>query len=128
MNTHSFFSRLHHFPIPNHDGVILVALIALVWGGLAFCDEIHDAARDGDLAKVMALLKDNPNLVFSKDGTGLTPLHEAASQGHEDMAQYLLFNKAEVNARDDTGNTPLHMATYLGHKDVVELLLPTGRM
>src|SRR5208283_4912033 len=28
--------------------------------------EFHKAARDGDLAKIKALLKDNPDLVFSK--------------------------------------------------------------
>lgn len=43
-----------------------IALVALMWGTLAFCSEIHDAVRDGILGKVMALLKRNPDLVFSK--------------------------------------------------------------
>ena len=34
-----------------------VMLFALVWSGLAFCDEIHDAARAGDLEKVKMLLR-----------------------------------------------------------------------
>ena len=44
---------------------------------------IHDAAEAGDLATVKALLKDNPDLVFSKDdsNSGGTPLHIAAFQG-----------------------------------------------
>ena len=37
--------------------------------------EIHEAARDGDLENVKALLKHYPDLVFSKDTYGLTPLH-----------------------------------------------------
>ena len=45
-------------------------LVALVWSSLAFCGEIHDAAKDGDLEKVKALLKDNPDLVNSKDNNG----------------------------------------------------------
>ena len=61
---HSFFSRLSHSPIPRHAAVTLVVL---AWSSLAFCGEIHDAAKAGDLEKVKALLKDNPDLVFSKD-------------------------------------------------------------
>ena len=72
MNMHSFFSRLCHSPIPRRAAVMLVAL---AWSSLAFCGEIHDAAKDGDLEKVKALLKDNPDLVFSKDNDGATPLH-----------------------------------------------------
>ena len=56
-----------------------VTLVALVWSCLAFCGEIHDAAEDGDLEKVKALLKANPDLVNSKDTNGMTPLHFAAA-------------------------------------------------
>ncbi len=38
---------------------------------------IHVAAMKGDLRKVEALLKDNPDLVFSKDNIGWTPLSYA---------------------------------------------------
>ena len=66
--------------------------------------------RAGDLEKVKALLKDNPDLVFSKDTNGWTPLHMAAYEGHKDVAELLLANKAEVNAKDNSGVTPLHLA------------------
>ena len=89
----------------------------------AFCGEIHDAAKSGDLEKVMALLKDNPNLVSSKDDNGWTPLHRAAALGHKDAVALLLASKAETNARDNDGETLLHFAAELGHADVVELLL-----
>jgi len=85
--------------------------------------EIHEAAGAGDLAKVKALLKDNPNLVFSKDNNDETPLHWAASRGHKDVAELLLANKAGVDARDNHGQTPLHAAAIGGHKDLAELLL-----
>ena len=48
----------------------IVALFVLAWGSLAFCGEIHDAAKNGDLEKVKALIKANPDLVFSKDSFG----------------------------------------------------------
>ncbi len=81
--------------------LVAVTLVALVWSSLAFCGEIHDAAQNGDLAKVKALLKANPDLVSSKDTNGMTPLHCAAVKGHKDVAELLLANKAEVNARDN---------------------------
>ena len=39
---------------------------------------------------------------------GQTPLHLAAWYGKDDAADWLLSNKAEVNATDTGGETPLH--------------------
>ena len=44
-------------------------------------------------------------------------------QGHKDVVELLLANKAEVNAKANDGGTPLHAAASGGNKDVVELLL-----
>ena len=104
--------------------LVAVTLVALVWSGLAFCGEIHVAAKSGDLEKVKALLKANPDLVSSKDDKfGGTPLHLAAATGHKDVAELLLINKADVNAQDNNSNTPLHVAAFYGQKEVLELLL-----
>ncbi len=84
---------------------------------------IHDAAKAGDLEKVKALLKDHPDLVFSRDDVGKTPLHWAAENGHKDAAEFLLANHAEVNAKENGDRTPLHCAAFRGHKDVAALLL-----
>ena len=64
MNTQWFFSRRGYSPIPRRAACLLGAL---AWSSLAFGGEIHDAAKAGDLEKVKAVLKDNPDLVFSKD-------------------------------------------------------------
>ena len=121
MNIKTFLRRLFHTPIPR---LATVTLFALAWSSLAFCGEIHDAAKAGDLAKVRALLKENPNLVLSKeDKEGRTSLHLAALEGRKDVVELLLASKAEVNAKDNKGETPLHMAARKGRKDVVELLL-----
>lgn len=84
---------------------------------------IHDAVRNGDLGKVKSLLKDNTDLVFTKDGKGLTPLYLAASKGESAVAEVLLAHRAEVNPTDRYGDTPLHAAACNGHRHVVELLL-----
>ncbi len=84
---------------------------------------IIDAAKTDDLEKVQALLKNNPDLAFSKDGNGATPLHLAAARGHKDVAELLLAHGADVSAKNNVGDTPLELAAAKDHADVVELLL-----
>ena len=87
---------------------------------------IHEAAKEGDLRTVKALLKDNPDLVSSKDIADNLPLHVAARYGHQDVAKLLLANKANVNAKHICGGTPLHVAAEEGQRGMVELLLANG--
>ena len=55
---YSFSSQFCHSPILRRATVMLVAL---AWSSLAFCGEIHNAAKSGDLEKVKTLLKANPD-------------------------------------------------------------------
>ena len=100
-----------------------VVLVVLAWSSFACCGEIHDAAKNGDLDKVKALLKANPDLVFSKTDNGGTPLHWAVQNGHKDVVELLLANKADVDAKDNNGVSPLHVAADTGYTDVAQLLL-----
>jgi len=101
--------------------------VVLAWGSSGFCDTIHDASRDGDLAKVRSLLKGDSSLVISKDAElSATPLHWAAANGHMDVARFLLANKAQVNAKNNEGQTPLHIAAANGQVEIAGLLLANG--
>jgi ankyrin repeat protein len=120
MTISSFLGRRFRTPIHR---LATVTLFALAWSSFVFCGEIHDAAKQGDLAKVNALLKGHPDLVSSKANDGRTPLHMAAEAGHKNVAELLLANKAKVNAKDSGGFTPLHFAALYGRKDVAEYLL-----
>ena len=53
----------------------------------------------------------------------MTPLHFAADEGHKNVAELLLYNKADVNTRNHDGKTPLQLA---GRNDVAELLRRLG--
>jgi hypothetical protein len=130
---------LRKSPIP-HLIVFALALVVLVMMFLPLgfntllketsfnnLDAIHQAARDGNLAKVKAFLKNNPDLVFSRDYYyHETPLYNAIEHNQWDVAELLLANKAEVNITNNAGQTPLHSAADGDHKDIAELLLSNG--
>jgi ankyrin repeat protein len=71
-------------------------------------EQLHFAARDGDLARVEALILAGLD-VNGFDGIGKTPLHYAVEQEHVAVVRYLLDHGANVNARHEptVGNTPL---------------------
>jgi len=126
VNIYAFFGCVCHSRLPRLAALMLVALALLNLTGCWAFSPIDQAVVTGDLEKTRALLKDNPNLVFSKFIMGATLLHHAAFSGHKDVAELLLANKADVNAKADDGSTPLHQAVAEGHNDVVELLLAHG--
>jgi ankyrin repeat protein len=55
-----------------------------------------------------------------------SPLHMAATNGDEDVAEALLEHGAEVNLPDRYGRTPLWSASLLGWTYMAELLLERG--
>jgi ankyrin repeat protein len=58
-----------------------------------------------------------------RENDGRTPLYDAATGGHKDVAELLLPDKADPNARDYShGLTPLHWASH-AEKGVAEVLL-----
>lgn len=123
----SFFAHLRIPAVFRRAAVVLVALAVI--GLASSChrndlgSEFRTAAAKGDLTKVQALFKVHPDLVFSKNKSGRTALYGAAAYGRRDVADFLLSNKADVNARDKYGITPLHSAVSNGHKDLTESLL-----
>jgi len=48
--------------------------------------------------------------INSKDSRGLTPLHEAARWGWNDVVEFLVANGADLDAKDNRGNTPIDSA------------------
>ncbi len=84
--------------------------------------EMTNAARRGDLGKIMKLVYEGHN-INQKDGDGWTPLTAAAYNGHTDCVQWLIQRGAELEGRTALGMTALHYAAREGHHSTVELLL-----
>ncbi len=81
-----------------------------------------------EIKRIQAIIRDSPDLVNAHNATGDggTPLHAAADKGFLAVTEYLLANKADVNAKDRWGRTPLHIAAQNGHKKLCEMLLAAG--
>jgi len=89
--------------------------------------------RAGENALMLAALNGDlrlAKLLISKDAEvnkkGWTPLHYAATNGHDAVVKLLLDNSAYVDAGSPNGTTPLMMAARGNHLSTVKLLLDNG--
>jgi len=85
--------------------------------------ELADAAADGDVGRVNALLGSGTH-ASSRDEEGATALMRAAQNGHPDVVAALLAAGADPNSRNNSGATALMWG--VGNPRVVELLLDHG--
>jgi len=111
-------------------------LVSVVDGGLDVDTILHDrgqhrpavflAVERGHLRLVDILCGRGCSL-SSRDGTGITPLHMAASKGRSDIVQLLLQHGAHIDTPSSRGgNTPLHFAAAGNHHQVAQLLIEEG--
>lgn len=84
------------------------------------------AASDRDLQVAQELLEAEVDVNVIDESNGFTPLHWAAFNGDEKMAQLLLKKEANVNAVDVDGFTPLHRVARMGNEKMAQLLLKAG--
>lgn len=105
--------------------LLLILFIASL-SSTAYTDQIHDAAKNGDLEKMKVLLSSNPDLLNSQDDFGATPLHWAGIRGQVKISMYLIKNGADVNIKENHGAPPLHWAAHCDHTNVIRTLISKG--
>jgi ankyrin repeat protein len=90
--------------------------------------QLFDAARQGDAAKLAALLDEHPNKLYAVTRPyELTLLHLAAHGGQPAAFELLLRRGVDVNVRDRGDNAyPMHWAAAGGHVYVVRQLADAG--
>ena len=90
-----------------------MTLVVAGFAALRSYDEAHRpplqrAARDGDVATVVRLLRQGTDVNEAGYPHRTTALHAAALYGRPRVAEVLLAHGAKVDARDEDGYTPLH--------------------
>lgn len=84
------------------------------------------ALREGNLAELEALVRDEPELTGRADERGFTPLTLSVYLGQEEVVRWLLQSGVAVDTRDRAGNTALMGAVFKGNLGMVKLLLDAG--
>jgi hypothetical protein len=107
---------------------VLIGMLITV--PLVFSDDIHDAAKKGDLEKIQEILEENPELLDTPDKSGFTPLHWAVIFGKKDMIEYLIGKGADIKGSNKAlrGWTPLQAALFAYNNDVADLLVAHGAL
>ncbi len=112
--------------VGNKQAIILLISLLVLAGG-ARANDIHGAAQEGDLARVKALLAEEPALASALCGGGGTPLHAAIVGGHWNVADLLLQADPKlIEVKDALGLSPLNLAALHGRTGIVGELLAKG--
>jgi len=93
---------------------------------LAGISSLMSATTNGDIEGVKFFLKNNLNLINSKNIGGATALHIACREQNLEIVEILIKNKAKINLQDNEGWTPLMRASLAGDEKIVKLLIKKG--
>ena len=89
--------------------------------------EFLAAVRANNVFRMNELLEAGAELESkTSQNDNRTALHEAASLGHSEAAQFLIGKGAKKDAKTKSRSTPLHEAAWAGSTDVARLLIGAG--
>ena len=114
--------RRHPAPRPLLAALLLLAMVSAA-AAAASDSPVADAARDGDLMRVRALIGQRAN-VNATQGDGMTALHWAAFNDDHAIADLLLATGANMTVRTRVGAiTPLWLAASNGSAAMIRRLI-----
>ena len=105
---------------------IFVTWVLFVFVIPVLAQDIYEAAWSGNLDRVKALIKENPDLLHIKSEEGYNPLHSATTYNQKEVVKFLIDAGADKNVANLWGKTPFHRAAERGYLEIVEILLEAG--
>eukprot|EP01111_Echinosteliopsis_oligospora_P008485 TRINITY_DN2419_c0_g1_i3.p1 TRINITY_DN2419_c0_g1~~TRINITY_DN2419_c0_g1_i3.p1 ORF type:complete len:120 (+),score=45.25 TRINITY_DN2419_c0_g1_i3:44-403(+) len=88
--------------------------------------KLHEAAADGDVDVILAILVSEKEIINKQASSGYTPLHEAIKKQHKEAATILLQHGASITPQDAHGRTALHLCCEGNHEDLACLCVSLG--
>jgi hypothetical protein len=85
------------------------------------CIKLCEYAAQGDLLEIKRFYRIHNSVEFS-DYDDRTALHIAASEGHLNVAEFLVKKGVDVNSKDKFGRTPIVDALLKNHREVIRYL------
>lgn len=104
----------------------IILMVGLFLSSLLSAQEkvksIFDIARNGTVAEVQRLMKQNPDIINQTNENGFSPLILACYRGNKDVADFLIDNVKDINYKSREG-TALAGLSIKYNKELVEHLL-----
>ncbi len=108
------------------DGQVEIALMLEGKDPTSYKQSLHYAAKNGDLARVQALIQSGANVNEAEEMSKLTPLHYAARSNNLPIVKALLKAGARPSPQDYVGITPLRDAIVHYRKEMAAVLIQAG--
>jgi len=107
--------------------LIITCLCAALFILPVMSQEIVNAVNAGDMEKVKSLLKENPELIHTKDQYKNSLLYLALLKDDFRLARFLIESGIDVNySREDQGGNELFGAIIVGSLEITKLILEKG--
>jgi len=108
----------------------IVILCAILPVSFVSAEDIHEAAKKGDIEGIQKILNENPESLDVLDKNGFTPLHWAVIFGKKAMIELLIEKGADIKGLKKAlrGWTPLQSTLFAYNNDVADLLVAHGAL
>ena len=87
--------------------------------------DVFDIARNGTIAELNTLIKENPQIINTKNKAGYSPLILASYHGNKEIVNLLIKNHVKINEVSDLG-TALMAASYKADNEIAKMLIDNG--
>ena len=109
--------------IAKNISLLTVSLLTALYGSCIYSTDLTDAAKNGNLELVNALILSGVN-INQKDADGMTALHWAARCNHVNIVHALIAtDQTAVQQLNVKKHSPLHEAACKGSIDIVRALI-----